>query len=478
MPSESQGDQSEYGVVEPDPKVLKVGATGVGMKVVMKNKEGKDLLNLVIGKEVPGRAGLRYVRKVGQDPIYVVEARTDKFSTKFENWIERNLLQISSFDAKRLWIRDYAIKAVDSRLAIVQRGQMQLEHNDAGEPKWKLTDDQRFVGDPRNPEGGRWEPVKMAADEELNAAKLDDMMLALDDLKIVDVSRKPAGLSADLKAAGKLTVRGDAAAESLADKGFFLAQLEENGPTEVFSNEGEIRVGANGGVEYVLRFGDIAGRGAAKKDDKKKADEKQKGKENEAEKKKEASGGAGLNRYLFIMAEFNPALVAKPQFEPLPEAKTEPEKKPPDAKPRPAVAPDAKKPDAKKAEEKKPAEKTPEQKEAEKKALQAERERVEKDNKRKQDEYEQKIADGKKRVGEMNARFADWYYVISDEVYRKIHLGRDEIVKKKEKPKDKDQGKASKDEHVGHGHDGLPIEPAAGTDELEKLKTEGPAGEK
>ena len=41
----------------------------------------------------------------------------------------------------------------------------------------------------------------MAADEELNTAKLDDMKFALDDLKIVDVSRKPAGLSADLKAA-------------------------------------------------------------------------------------------------------------------------------------------------------------------------------------------------------------------------------------------------------------------------------------
>ena len=42
--------------------------------------------------------------------------------------------------------------------------------------------------------------VKLAADEELNAAKLDEMKTALDDLKIVDVRRKPAGLSADLKA--------------------------------------------------------------------------------------------------------------------------------------------------------------------------------------------------------------------------------------------------------------------------------------
>ena len=30
MVSDNQGDQQEYGVVDPDPKVLKVGATGVG----------------------------------------------------------------------------------------------------------------------------------------------------------------------------------------------------------------------------------------------------------------------------------------------------------------------------------------------------------------------------------------------------------------------------------------------------------------
>ncbi len=78
----------------------------------------------------------------------------------------------------------------------------------------------------------------------------------------------------------------------------------------------------------------------------------------------------------------------------------------------------------------------------------------------------------------MNARFADWYYVISNEVYRKIHLGRDEIVKKKEKPKAKDQDKAAKDEHAGGQHEDSPKEPAAPTDDLEKLKAEGPAGGK
>ena len=198
--SDNQGDQREYGVVEPDPKTLKLGDTGVGEQVVMKNKQGKTLLDLVIGKEVPDRPGLRYVRKAGEDGIYVVEVKTDKLSTKFEDWIERNLLQINSLDISRLWIRDYAIKSLREGLAIVQRGEMELEHNDAAEPKWKLIEDRKFVPDDKSPTGGHWKPVKMAANEELNTAKLDDLMTALDDLKIVDVSRKPKGLSADLKA--------------------------------------------------------------------------------------------------------------------------------------------------------------------------------------------------------------------------------------------------------------------------------------
>ncbi len=497
MVSEDQGDQREYGVIDPDPKALKVGQTGVGEKVIMKDKEGKELLSLVIGKEVPGRPGLRYVRKVGQAPIYIVEAKTEKLSTKFENWIERNLLQINSFDIKRLWIRDHSVDVLNKTL--LQRGDTLVEYNDAGDPKWKLVEDRKFAPEKGKRGQGQWTAVKLPPDEELNAAKLDELKTALDDLKIVDVSRKPAGLSADLKAASQFATKEEAYF-SLRDKGFFPAQLEENGPLELFSNEGEIRIVMKDGVEYVLRFGGIAGTSPTKKDEKPKGSGKGAGKDQD---KKE---GSGLSRYLFVMAEFNPDIVPKPQIEPLPEAKKEAAKKPAEEK-KPAEAKkpadekkaapsaskekkpaekkaDEKKPEVKKADEKKPEAKKPETKAADKKpepakpadaaktaeadkAAKAERERIEKENKRKQEEYGQKIADGKKRVGELNNRFADWYYVISDEVYRKIHLNHDELFKKKEK------GKEKKDEHAGHDHGGAKDE-LTPSDSLDKLKNEGP----
>ena len=80
------------------------------------------------------------------------------------------------------------------------------------------------------------------------------------------------------------------------------------------------------------------------------------------------------------------------------------------------------------------AEKLKEAEEAEAKAQAAleEKRRVERENRRKQDDYDEKVKAAQKRVRELNNRFADWYYVVSNKEYAKIHLTRDGIVQKKE----------------------------------------------
>ena len=299
------GDQAQKGVIDPDPKVLRVGATGVGMRVVMKDKEGKELLALVLGKEVPDRPGLRYVRKVGENAIRVVAVKTDKLSTKFHDWIERNLLQLNVFDLKRLWIHDYYVEVSPStqQLNQVQRGEMCVDYDDNAASHWKLTEDRQFTGKD-------WTPVKMASNEELNTAKLDELLTALGDLKIIDVSRKSASLTRRLKASKQeLTQHQNA----LAAKGFFVATPEDadDKVADVFSNEGEIRVQMKDGVEYILRFGALAGgTGAAEK-----AADKRQGKQAGPDDNEESR----LNRYLFIMARFDPDAIAKPKLEPLPD---------------------------------------------------------------------------------------------------------------------------------------------------------------
>ena len=327
---------------------------------------------------------------------------------------------------------------------LVQRGETVIEYADTGEPKWKLVEDRKFAMNKEKGEG-QWMAVKMPADEELNTAKLDELKTALDDLKIVDVSRKPAGLSADLKKAADFTTKNEAFV-SLAEKGFFLTPLKENGPVELVSNEGEIRIDMKDGVEYVLRFGDIAGSGPAKKD---------------RQEESEAGRREGQER-----KRHEPLLVRDGRVQPGDDPQAAARTAPP--------AEERRRKETGRGEKTGGQEGRRERRPDDKKAQDAERERIEKENKRKQEEYDQKIADGKKRVGELNARFADWYYVISDEVFRKIHLGHDEIFKKKEKPKEeaKEQGQ-KKDEHAGHDH-GAAKDEATPAEKLDKMQKEGP----
>lgn len=55
--------------------------------------------------------------------------------------------------------------------------------------------------------------------------------------------------------------------------------------------------------------------------------------------------------------------------------------------------------------------------------------------------YEAKVAAGKQKVKDLNDRFADWYYVISNDSFDKLRLSRTDLVKTKaKKPEEKSDG--------------------------------------
>jgi len=523
--SDSPGEFSEYGVVDPADKDLKPGTAGVGTRVVMKNKDGEELVALVIGKEVPDRSELHYVRKIGQDPVYTVKVDPGKLSTKFQDWIEEDLLKLSTWDIKQIRVLDYSYDELAR--APRMRGQFAVEYNDRGDTRWELLE-----GKALNAETGKWTDRTLGDDEELDAEKLNDMKNALDDLKIVDVARKPAGLSANLRSTGALELDQEARV-SLARKGFHLVPFGRN-QVELLSKQGEARVVMKDGVQYTLRFGEIV-------EDTSGGEEPPVEAEAEGEEDAEDSG-ADLNRYIFVMAEFNPDIIPKPELEPLPElsegagedageggaaeeaaagengaeekagaeedaavedAASEkssgdeagapgepgPEGQPgeeadgetPEGAEQPAGDAADAPPDAPAEEPAKTAEE-----------IKRERERIEKENQRKQDEYQRKLEEGKKKVDELNARFADWYYVIPDDVYQKIHLSFDQIVKEKEKEDEDgegdaagaaagfDAGAAAADDTgaaVDAPGDESPTgEPETVLDELGGLEKEGPGG--
>ena len=108
--TDDRSRHADYGVVEPDIRQLRPGATGVGTRVIMENAQGEKIVHMIIGKQLKDQTEQRYVRKVGRDAeaVYVVKIDPSKLSTKFEDWIEDDLLKLSTWDIKQIELKDYS----------------------------------------------------------------------------------------------------------------------------------------------------------------------------------------------------------------------------------------------------------------------------------------------------------------------------------------------------------------------------------
>ena len=325
--SDAPGDQETYGVVEPNEKTLTSASfSGFGRLVVVKDAANKDLARLIIGKEdkSPGGSGpsnLRFVRRAGQDRVYRVSLDTDILTTKFQDWVDTDILAMKQpWDVDSLLFRDYA--SVDH--AIVRKDDIDLSFDET-KAAWsmkKLTeykDDQPKV-------------VPLPAGDELDSGKINELKTNVSGLKLVNVARKPASFADKLKT-GKPWMGDPDAQQSLADGGFMAVPRQK--PNDVFGAGGDMKVGMKDGVEYTIRFGGAAMTLKGDTGEKKTAAAK-----NEKH--------TAVERVVFVTAAFNPDLIPKPAIEPVPEAKKPAEKTEP-------KKPDNQSPTAKKPDEKHPA---------------------------------------------------------------------------------------------------------------------------
>lgn len=405
--SQSAEDHAAFGVVEPSSD-LEVGSTGVGARVTLADGAGKSLVDVVIGKPVRDAEDQRFVRRTSQDIVFTAAIDPSKFSTTFEDWIEDDLLDLNAWDIARVQVKDYTAELVMQgfrpAMAFDPRADLTVDFDD-GESVWQPRTLKQY-----NQDAEAYEEFELTELQELNKETLDDLKNAVGDLKIVDVERKPSGLSADLKA-GEDFFDNRAAVSSLMKRGFAPTRGEGDS-TEILSSEGEVLVTTKEGIEYVLRFGKLQ----LSEDEPAAA----------ADGEEDADAGSGVNRYLFVMARVNKELIEAPELE---------------------IVPDEE-----------PASEESEDAEADDETSDS-REEIKKRNQRQQEDYEAKIAAAEKRAGELNDRFGDWYYVIADDVYKKIAVGRDELITAKEPEyEDESTGPAESGPlgSVGGGIPGLP----------------------
>jgi hypothetical protein len=414
---EGAGEHSKLGVL--DPSKADPTQSGIGRLIHLKNSSGSNLASLIIGEEVEGLPSTYFVRKPEQNAVFRVEVRNARdVSSKFVDWVEQDFLDLDKFK-----IRQVTLDNFDVNLA---QGQINRSNNpyvlNFADSKWSLSGS------------------ALKDSEELNKEALDAMKDALDDLEIIDVERKPEILVKNLEQGREFfnnlrDANNQAVVQSLQQKGFYtIAAKDASGQTvpKVVSNKGEVLVGMESGVEYVLRFGEIY-RGP-----------------------EEDENASGDSRYIYAFARVNESLLSPPELEPLPSAsgaKGPEGEKGPVAKPGtppnftpPTAPPSITPPPPPAGATAKTSQKSPEvtdnnssstkdAQQAKKKAEQdAEVARIKASNARKQGEYDAKVAKARQKVSELNQNLAGWYYVISNDVYEKIRLDRPSFVKSKENP--------------------------------------------
>ena len=293
--SDKASDQERCGVLDPSDDTLPTGK-GRGTRLAVKGHNDKILADIIIGHPIEGRPNWRYVRLPDQRRTYVARVDSLDISTRFEDWIERNLLQVERLDIDQIIIRNYS---TDPKTGGVNQREMLILRR-TGRDVW--------VAD------------GMTAGTALDTFKMNLLVTKLVDLTILDVRRKPAGVTATLTGPpGGRFLQADVA--DLASKGFYFTA-----DGDLLSNQGEVVVHTTTGIFYILRFGEVA-------------------------------YGAPDSRYLFITVGFDPNAAPGPMPEPV-----------------------------------------------------------------------------RRRLDVLRARFAPWYYLVSNDNFKKIRLERRELVQKRAAP--------------------------------------------
>ena len=265
--SDNVADHELLGVIDPLDET-ETSLVGRGTRVTIKGENERILANIIFGNNVEGREGFKFVRMPDQKRVYAAKVDLE-LSTKFEDWIEKDLLQVEQSKIDHVVLQDYSIN--ERTLRIDQRDTVILDKED-----------------------GEWTMDRLPSNQEVDSTKINDLLRAIADLSIVGVRPKPAGVSVTLQRVEERLPISPTDVLALQSKGYYLTQTGD-----LMSNEGEVQVRTTEGIRYTLRFGEVLyGSGEAVSAGTDQSDDE--------------AAGPGENRYLFLTAEFNPSLFPEP----------------------------------------------------------------------------------------------------------------------------------------------------------------------
>jgi hypothetical protein len=266
--SDNKADYQQLGVLDPlDDKIS--GLAGRGTHVTLRGAGETVLADFIVGNQVAGKAGYRFVRVPAEQRVYAAKMDVD-LSANFEDWINRDLLEMNRSDISKVVINDYSINE--------RTGAMEPHDN------FSLEDS-----------GGKWKFTRSGSTQSPDSTKVTQLLTALDELKIVGVRPKPEALVQALQGRAQSQI-SQSELMSLQSKGFYVSRAGQ-----LLSNDGELAVFLKDGVEFLLRFGEVLyGSGSAVT-------------AGTEDSTSTTQRSGSTNRYLFVTAQFDAALAKEPK---------------------------------------------------------------------------------------------------------------------------------------------------------------------
>ena len=319
--SDNIADHESLGVIDPT-DLAATSLVGRGTRITVKNATDETLADLIVGNRVENRPGLRFVRAPDQKRVYTARFEAE-ITTAFEDWIEQNLLEVDRDQVEQIVLNEYQVD----------------------ETTRSVSEPREFTLD--KVDDSSWSGSGVPRGQEVNFVEVNRLVGAIIGMEITGVRPKPAGMTGNLRDAAMAGQISQVDIRDLISKGFY--PTADGG---LLSNEGELLVHTNEGVLYTVRFGEIVyGRGDAVLLGDDTSDD--------------ADSGPGENRYVFIEASFDDAVLPEP------------------------AASDA---DAHAS-------------------------------------WERRVREGQAKADRLAARFANWYYVVSATSYDRIHLPKEDFLK-------------------------------------------------
>jgi hypothetical protein len=250
LATEDEQGHVDYGVVDPSEPGTN-SRSSLGMRVDLLDRNRGDIANLIIGKPVPGGSDgvpRYYVRVPGQPAVYELEIPKDIFKTRFEDWIDPNLMELppptsTEVSISQVNVEQYRLdqeKISDSERQSISRTIFEIDKGTLKNLEFELFNEGEFT------------KQKLSSVQESEAVST---LRSLGNIRYIDVVGKPKATAKILRSPAQIS---DAASfEPLEQFGF---RISKEGTIE--ASNGEVSAVTTDGVRVRMLIGSLAQRAA------------------------------------------------------------------------------------------------------------------------------------------------------------------------------------------------------------------------